>query len=321
MPYLPRHVEGLRPWLDLASEVVVVDSYSTDGTLDFLRANLKHPELRFTSHPPGLYASWNHGVAQITSRYVFIATTGETITREGLGKLVNAAETLSCDIVISKPTFCDMSGQTLPDLQWPIDDVIATLGIKEPRRLRQIEAIIFAALSTDALTGSSASDLFRTETLQRHPFPTDFGTSGDAVWGWMYAAEAAWGVVPDKFSTFTLHPTNASAAERQSFLAARRADAVVRSAMNSWRRSGVISEQTFPRAIWEELMSWLTSYFDAKAAFDQNRRGPVPWVLNPLAWRNRSRRERSSKELRRLKHSALLREQSGPNKQTSLSLK
>jgi hypothetical protein len=53
MPYLPRHVEGLRPWLDLAAEVVVVDSYSTDGTVDFLRANLGHPELRFTSHPPG----------------------------------------------------------------------------------------------------------------------------------------------------------------------------------------------------------------------------------------------------------------------------
>src|SRR5262249_42129466 len=156
------------------------------------------------------------------------------------------------------------------DLQWPIDDVIATLDIKQPRRLRQLEAVIFAAAhATAALTGSSASDVFRTEILQRHPFPIDFGTSGDAVWGWMHAAEVAWGVVPGKFSTFTLHPTNASAAEKQSFIAARRADAVLRSAMDSWRRSGVVTEQTFPRPIWEELMTWLTSYFDSKVAFDQ----------------------------------------------------
>lgn len=306
MPYLPQHVEGLGSWLDLAAEIVVVDSYSTDGTLDFLRANLRHPAVRFTSHPPGLYASWNHGIAQINSQYVFIATTGDTITREGLGKLVAAAEALACDVVISKPTFCDMSGQTLPDLQWPVDDVIATLDIKQPRRLRQIEAVIFAAVhAADALTGSSASDLFRTEILQRHPFPTDFGTSGDAVWGWMHAAEVAWGVVPDKFSTFTLHPTNASTAEQQSFLTARRADAVLRAAMDSWRRSGVITEQTLPRALWEDLMTWLTSYFDAKAAFDQNRRDSVPWVLNPHAWRNRSQRERSGRQLQRLKLAAL----------------
>ncbi len=306
MPYLPRHVAGLRPWLDLAAEVVVVDSYSTDGTVDFLRANLQHPNLRFTSHPPGLYASWNHGIAQLSSRYVSIATTGDTITRAGVGKLVEVAEALTCDVVISRPTFCDVSGQAHPAIPWPADDVIETLAVNQPYRLRQIEAVIFAAIhATDALTGSSASDLFRTEILQRHPFPTDFGTSGDTAWGLMHAAEFAWGIVPDKFSTFALHPTNASAAEKQSRLTARRVDAVLRAAMESWRSSGVITEQTLPRALWDDLMTELTSYFDAKAAFDQDRRSAVPWVLNPRAWRNRTRRERSAKRLNQLKHAAV----------------
>jgi len=308
MPYLPRHVEGLRPWLDLASEVVVVDSFSTDGTVDFLRANLAHPHLRFTSHPPGLYASWNHGIAQITSRYVVLATTGDTVTREGICRLVEVAESLACDVVISNPTFCDLSGQIQPDLQWPIGDVIAMLGVKQPRRLHPFEAVIFATVnSTDALTGSSASDVFRTEMLKRYPFPTDFGTSGDAMWGLMHAAEVAWGVVPERFSTFLLHPTNASIAEKRSFLTARRADAVLRAAMDAWRRSGAITEQTLPRALWEDLMTWLTAYYDAKAAFDQNRRNPVPWILNPSAWRNRIRRKRSAAQLQRLKRVALFR--------------
>jgi hypothetical protein len=307
MPYLPRHVEGLRSWLDLASEVVVVDSYSTDGTVDFLRANLAHPALRISNHPPGLYASWNHGIAQTSSKYVFIATTGDTITRAGIGKLVETAESLACDVVISRPTFCDVSGRTLPDKRWPADDVIATLDVRQPRRLRQIEAVIFATVhATDALTGSSASDLFRREVLQRHPFPTDFGYSGDSAWSWMHAAEVAWGVLPERFSTFVLHPTTASVAERQSLRVAQRADAVLRMAMESWRRSGVITEQTLPRALWESLIAWLTFYLDAKAAFDQDRRHLVPWFLNPKAWRNRMRRERAAKMLHRLKHTALL---------------
>jgi hypothetical protein len=306
MPYLPLHVAGLKAWLDLAAEIVVVDSHSTDGTVDFLRANLRHPGVRFTSHPPGLYASWNHGIAQITSQYVVISTTGDTITRAGIDKLVEVAESLVCDVVISRPTFCDVSGQNLPNRHWPADDVIATLDVKHPRRLRQLEAVIFAAVNaSDALTGSSASDLFRTEILQRLPFPTDYGVSGDAMWGLMHAAEVTWGIVPERFSTFVLHPSNASAAEKHSFLSARRADTVLRSAMDSWRGSGVISDQTWPHALWEDLMTALTSYFDAKAAFDQNRRGSFPWVLNPRAWRNRIRRERSAKQLHRLKLAAL----------------
>jgi hypothetical protein len=309
MPYLPRHVEGLRSWLDLAAEVVVVDSHSNDGTLDFLLANLKHPALRFTSHPPGLYASWNHGIAQISSRYVYLATTGDTITREGICKLVETAETLVCDVVISRPTFCDLSGQPGPATWWPADDVIATLDVNQPYRLRQIEAVIFAvAHAADALTGSCASDLFRTEILQSHPFPTDFGLSGDTAWSWMHAAEVSYGVVPDRVSTFLRHPTSASVTEKQSLLAARRADVVLRAAMDSWRQTGVMTEQTLPSALWEELMAWLTSYLDAKAAFDRNRRSSAPWVLNPRAWRNRIQRERATKQLHRLKHTALLRD-------------
>lgn len=307
MPYLPHHVAGLQPWLDLATEVVVVDSHSTDGDLDFLRANLRHPALRFTSHPPELYASWNHGITQISSKYVYLATTGDAITLEGVGQLVEAAESLACDLVISRPTYCDVAGQAQPHAPWPADAVIATLDVEQTYRLRQIEAVIFAAVhASNALTSSCASDLFRREIFQRHPFPTDLGTSGDAAWGWMHAAEVTWGVVPDKFYTFTLHPTNASTAEKQSHQTAQRADAVLRAAMDSWRRSGVITEQTLPREIWENLMTGLTSYFDAKGAFDQDRHGSVPWVLNPRAGKSRMQRERAARKLHSLKRIALL---------------
>jgi hypothetical protein len=53
-------------------------------------------------------------------------------------------------------------------------------------------------------------------------------------------------------------------------------------------------------------MTGLTSYFDAKAAFDHDRRWSVPWVLNPRAWKNRMQHERAVRNLLRLKRVALL---------------
>ena len=142
--------------------------------------------------------------------------------------------------------------------------------------------------------------------MQRHPFPTEFGYSGDSAWSWLHAAEVTYGIVPDRFSTFALHPTTASGAEKQSLLAARRADAVLRAAMDSWRRAGVVDEQILPRALWEGLMTWLTIHFDTKVAFDEDRRHALPWVLNPRAWRNRIQREHADKKLHELKRVALL---------------
>src|SRR5437667_48674 len=59
MAYLPRHLESMKEWLPLVEEVVVVDSESTDGTVEFLKKHLGPQSPRFFTHPPGLYQSWN----------------------------------------------------------------------------------------------------------------------------------------------------------------------------------------------------------------------------------------------------------------------
>jgi hypothetical protein len=302
MPYLPAHLEAMRAWQNLVPEIIVVDSFSTDGSVDFIKAGLSHPNLHFLSHPPGLYQSWNHGVANVTQTFVYLSTTGDTITRAGLEQLVAAAESFAADVVISKPRFVARDGLPAEDIQWPIDDIIARLNITASRKLAKLEAVVFAAAhATGALLGSSASNLYRTQTLQRLPFPSDFGTGGDGAWGLLHAAEVAWAVVPGTFSTFLIHPTNASEDEKHSWRTARRPDQVLRAAMASWRTNGIINDPESREIRWEEMLGALTSFLDAKAAFDQNRRGAVPWVLNPRAWQNRLRRGRSARRLDELK--------------------
>src|SRR2546429_8749561 len=90
--YLPGHLQAMREWQDLAQQIVVVDSYSTDGTFDFVKANLSHPQVSYLSHPPGLYPSWNHAIAHLTTQYTYIATVGDTIMRAGLECLLAVAE-------------------------------------------------------------------------------------------------------------------------------------------------------------------------------------------------------------------------------------
>ena len=52
---LPGHLRSLQAWIDLAEEVVVVDSDSKDNTVELIREGLTHARTRFLSPPPGLY--------------------------------------------------------------------------------------------------------------------------------------------------------------------------------------------------------------------------------------------------------------------------
>jgi hypothetical protein len=306
LAYLPPHLEGMAEWLDLAAEVVVVDSFSSDGTLDYLRNHLRHPEARFLTHPPGLYASWNHGIAQISAKYVYISTIGDIITRAGLQRLMDSAEALGADVVLSKPRFRASRGEQLPDVDWPIDEIIRELHITRPRRLHKLEAVLFAMTNlTAALTGSCASDLFRTEVLQRHPFPSDFGTIGDGPWGIQHAADLVWAVVPERFSSFLKHPSNASEDEKTSYRRASRLDQVAREAVAAARQTGTLAAKELDQLKLDDLLQAGSAYLDSKSRFDQLRKSKLPWILQPRAWRVRLVRNRAATQLQALKTQAL----------------
>lgn len=302
--YLERHVEALNQWIDLAQEVVVVDSFSSDGTPEFLKSSLSHPNLRFSSSPPDLYASWNFGIQQIRSKYVAIATCGDTLSRAGIQTLHTAIAKLGCDVLISKPVFEDLEGRVLPAPKLPIDDVISSLRISGPRRLHPLEALAFVALHLHlAFTGSCASCLFRTEALQRFPFPTDFGTAGDGVWCVQHAAEVSWGVVPDRISTFLMHPHTANPTGQPS--SPVRMDAILEQAMPRWLQSGCLKAADLEKIHWPELIAAVRDYFENKIAFDQCRKSAFPWVLSPRSWSKRARRTSARSRLSRIKDALL----------------
>ena len=304
---MPDHIAALNRWVEVADEVVVMDSFSTDGTVEMLQERLRHRNIRFCSHPPGLYASWNAGLQELTADYAYISTVGDTITGEGIQTLLSAATSLQADVVISKPVFRRPGGEEVA-MEWPVDDIIRSLRVTAPRRLHPLEVITFAAVhAAQALSGSCASNVFRTQVLQRFAFPTEFGTAGDGIWSLQHAADVTWGVVPEKCSTFLMHPTTLSQAENRLKPGAARVDTVLRTAVDAWRRTGVVTEADLAVIEWDEMERALTGYLDAKTGFDRFRKARWPWILHPLAWQTRLRRDQMRKRLAALKGQALRR--------------
>jgi glycosyltransferase involved in cell wall biosynthesis len=295
---VPGHIESLRPWIDLAEEVVVVDSDSRDGTVDLLRAGLSHPRVRFLTHPPGLYQSWNFGIQNTAAKYIYIATVGDSITRDGVEQLFQVAEQFQSDVVISKPSFINDSGTPMPDDRWPIDVIIDRLNIDRPRLLTTTEQFLLAVTNTfGAILGSSASDLYRADCLKARPFPIEYGTAGDGGWGIQNIFEVRIAVTPARFSNFRHHekayPLTEYAMDSLSAKLFRLAQTVVAQQCKTNPALPPILEQVR----WPELEKALQIIPVQQAKLEECRRQPLPWYLNPAAWRVRATRNRAEKTI------------------------
>jgi hypothetical protein len=302
---VPQHLDTLRPWVDQVAEIVVVDSFSKDGTVDLLKAGLRHPFLRFLEHPPGLYQSWNFGIAQLKTEYCYISTVGDGITLEGLQHLVDVGSRLRGDVVISKPRFIDVNGGPLPSPRWPIDDLLATLRVAEPEALEGMGLFLFTLLNyRDAILGSSASNLYRTHVLQENPFPVDYGTAGDCGWGLANCLKIRLAVTPREFSTMREHPKSYSKAEYEvDQMSKKMLDRICLT-----YREAIASKSDFAQAAKdlkiEPMIDLLYDRLACQQRLEEYRRRSI-WIFQPGAWQARSSRGAKQRQLDQLKNAAI----------------
>ncbi|MEO7598354.1 MAG: polysaccharide pyruvyl transferase family protein [Opitutus sp.] len=211
---LPAHLKTMRSWLGLVDEIVVVDSFSTDGTPEYLKKNLRHDNVKVVSHPRGLYQSWNYGISQTTGDWVYISTVGDGITKTLLQHLCDVGERLQCDVVASRPTFTTADDRPANRQIWPIDHILKTSSSRQPVRLGGPETFLFALYNIPcAVLGSSASNIYRGNHLRVRPFPTEFGTVGDTAWTLLHGLTTRYAFTPEVGSFFRLHPKAYSASE------------------------------------------------------------------------------------------------------------
>jgi hypothetical protein len=297
--WMPKHLETMQAWADLATEIIVVDSDSTDGTLELVQKGLTHPSLRILQHPRGLYQSWNFGLQQVRTKYVYISTVGDSISREGLEHLLGVAEKFGSDVVLSKPHSISHDDQLMPDEgYWPIQQLLTTLSITKPEAVPGMVVLIFALLGIPGgILGSSASNLYLAQVLHRSPFPTGFGITGDGAWAIENAFACKFAVTPEIFSTFRHHPKSYPAKEYEvTDLSERLLQLVIETLAVTCGQDTVAREEAsrlgchdFFRAarknpLWNEPLLC--------QQLEESRSRMLPWIFNPAAWQARTRRDK-----------------------------
>jgi glycosyltransferase involved in cell wall biosynthesis len=294
MALLPRHIETMRPWFDLPRKFIVVDSESTDGTVELLRRELPEDRTQFLQHPPGLYQSWNRGIQEASARYLYVSTVGDMITRDGLLHLVETAERFSPDVVISPPDFVDEKERPIWSKPWPVHRIIAQLSLT---RTMCIEGPLLFACALSyipfAILGSSASNLYRTNVLCEKPFPTEYGPNGDGAWGIFNALTTRLAITPKRVSFFRQH--DRPYRDPQSSLVPKE-ERMFACGLRIWEEA----LRSQPRLKAEVVATGLNRLIRAKrdsrrwrSVLLQHRSLPWPWFMNPVAWYARIRRNRA----------------------------
>ncbi len=205
-PLMERHLQAMALWANLADEIIVVDSRSTDGTLDLIRAGLHHPNLRFIERDRGLYESWNEGIAATTGDWVYISTAGDTIERDHLLHLLELGERAAADVVISPPRFVDENGADRAALGWPPAKVVRQFCPDSPFVLSKNAVVTLSYLfCPSSLLGSSASNLYLGAHMRGRPFPSEFRGAGDTAWIMRNALETRVCITPTCGSSFSVH--------------------------------------------------------------------------------------------------------------------
>jgi len=203
---LPGHLESIEPWISQVNEVIVIDSHSSDGTFEALQRYLVHPNLKILTHPRGLYQSWNFGIGQTTSKYIYVSTVGDSINREHLELLENLAFRSDADVVVSPPRFIDENGVDVDYEQWPIHSIIETHPELDEIQLGPLSAFLFSAANIPcSILGSSASNLYRGDFLRSRPFPEDCLVIGDSAWSLLHSLDAKFYLTKKIGSTFRFH--------------------------------------------------------------------------------------------------------------------
>ena len=200
---LAEHIASSQDWLAHVSELIVVDSNSSDGSLQFLRRAFNGYKSKFVNTGPGLYAAWNLGVQLAKQPYIYFSTIGETISLTGLQQLLNWCESLDLDVVISTPQMIQKARCPI-NIMWPIHEMKGFLqqqgDIFVPNEGEK--RLLSRAFTPECILGSSASNLYRRSALKRFPFPQDVGPQGDVMWACKYLFQLKVGISAMQCSTF-----------------------------------------------------------------------------------------------------------------------
>jgi len=198
-------------------ELIVCDSYSSDGSWEYLQQFRSDPRVRLFQVPrEGLFAGWNECLKRVMGRYVYIATSDDTAHPYLLERLVGLLETRPhAGVGIGQFDFLDAGGSIIPPTQGIPGTFMGEWQNKKHYRSGWVDFLIHTQLGTSWTTITSA--LFTADVVSRAGlFRTDVGKGEafvDRFWAMKVASFADTAYTPEKVATWRVHPGQASRGE------------------------------------------------------------------------------------------------------------
>ncbi len=216
-------------------EVVVVDGYSSDDTLEKIQqyADSRYRIYRFPAK--GIYNALNQCVKLSKGKYIYFAMSDDTMEMQCLELLTRALETnLDCSIAHCGLTVIDQYDQLLQSEPWEHRVSVAYFGdlIERPHiRLAPHDGLLTFALGT--VYTSLTQLLIRKELFKSvGEFSSEWGSFGDFEWQMRAGLVSNTVHVPERLATWRKHSYQASSCikhfdARRSGVFGRMVDSVI----------------------------------------------------------------------------------------------
>lgn len=295
---LRSHLKKMKAVFPLVGEIIHVDGESTDGSRELPRGTIQHENYRFFPHPPGLYESWNFAIQQAACEFVYISTVGDLISPEGLSRLYETISECNADVSLSPPRIVDCRGNDRAEV-WPIHNLINQHHISTPGIIDRNYALYYNVISLPAtLIGSSASNLYRTKTLQSKLFPTDFSGSGDGMWALKYMWKSRVAIYPEFLATFLRHEKSSKPTPEEW----RACQAIFRNALvdliDKWRQQATdLRDREFLKKLCQYNRRSFSFELQYRGPLDHRRKGKPWWIMNPKTWYYRALCKKKAKSV------------------------
>jgi glycosyltransferase involved in cell wall biosynthesis len=218
-PFLEERIASIRGQTFVDWELVVTDSYSDDGSWEFFQALARdEPRCRIDQAPRGLYPSWNHCLRQARGRYVYVATSDDVMALDCIGKMAAALEAHpECDLAHCPLRITDGEGRDLASAAhppWP-DCTVFAHGLGDLAHRPHVRRAPYDGLLH--LTGEhvilSVNQLLVRRSLFERTgfFESTWGSVGDFNWEMRAGLLADTVHVPDTWTTWRIHGSQATA--------------------------------------------------------------------------------------------------------------
>lgn len=186
-PFLEERIESIYRQTISDWELIIVDGFSEDGAWEFFKDLASRDERVKISQAPrqGIYAGWNECIRRATGRYVYFATSDDTMATDCLEKLSSALDQHpGCGLAHCDLRLFDESGQEIPKDWWWQGLFVQSSGDFVHRR--HIRKAPFDGLLH--LLGQMVYISITQLLIRRHLFssiglfPTNRGSIGDFEW-------------------------------------------------------------------------------------------------------------------------------------------